>query len=383
MIIEKLDLFKVPPRWLFLKITTKSGYTGWGEPIVEGKVDTLVAAIKEMEPLLIGRDANQIEDIFQVLCKGSFYRGGIILMSAISGIDQALWDLKGKYLGVPVYQLLGGSVRDKMRIYSWIGGDTAEDVAIHAKKRIDNGFTAVKMNLSGQLDFSINPEKIKELKKNVREVREAIGDENDLAIDFHGRIHKSMTKRLLRELEEFSPMFYEEPLLPEHSDAYKQLSTMTVVPLAAGERLVGRKEFKDIIFNGSLDIIQPDLSHVGGIWEAKKIAAWAETSGILIALHCPLGPISFASALQFDFCTHNVLIQETSLGIHYNTEDIDLLTYISNKQDFEIEKGYVHRNNKPGLGIEIDEKILLELEKAGQNWRNPVWRNTDGSFTEW
>jgi galactonate dehydratase len=383
MIIEKIDLFKVPPRWLFVKITTKSGYTGWGEPIVEGKTDTVIAAINEMKSLLIGRDAHQIEDILLTLYKGGFYRGGIILMSAISGIEQALWDIKGKCLETPVYQLLGGSVRDKVRIYSWVGGDNPENVAIHAEQRIRDGFTAIKMNLSGQLDTNLSPRKIKEIKNNIRIIREAIGDENDLAIDFHGRIHTHTAKRLIRELEEFYPMFYEEPVLPEYSDYYKQLSLMTKVPLAAGERLVGRKEFKDIIHDRSLDIIQPDLSHVGGILEAKKIAAWAETSDIFVALHCPLGPIAFASSLQFDFCTHNVIIQETSLGIHYNSGGIDLLTYVVNKEDFIIDSGYIGRNNKPGLGVEMDEKTINELAKTGHNWNNPVWRNTDGSFTEW
>jgi galactonate dehydratase len=383
MIIEKIDLFKVPPRWLFVKITTKSGYTGWGEPIVEGKTDTVIAAINEMKSLLIGRDAHQIEDILLTLYKGGFYRGGIILMSAISGIEQALWDIKGKCLETPVYQLLGGSVRDKVRIYSWVGGDNPENVAIHAEQRIRDGFTAIKMNLSGQLDTNLSPRKIKEIKNNIRIIREAIGDENDLAIDFHGRIHTHTAKRLIRELEEFYPMFYEEPVLPEYSDYYKQLSLMTKVPLAAGERLVGRKEFKDIIHDRSLDIIQPDLSHVGGILEAKKIAAWAETSDIFVALHCPLGPIAFASSLQFDFCTHIVIIQETSLGIHYNSGGIDLLTYVVNKEDFIIDSGYIGRNNKPGLGVEMDEKTINELAKTGHNWNNPVWRNTDGSFTEW
>jgi galactonate dehydratase len=383
MIIERIELFKVPPRWLFLKITTKSGYTGWGEPVVEGKAETVMAAVNEMKPLLIGRDANQIEDIFQTLYKGSFYRGGIVLLSAISGIDQALWDIKGKYLGTPVYQLLGGSVRDKMRIYSWIGGDSPEKAAIQAEQRIKDGFTAVKMNLSGQLDVNLTQGEVAKLKNNIRAVREAIGDKNDVAIDFHGRVHKHTAKRLVWELEEFYPMFYEEPVLPEYSDYYKQLSLLTKVPLAAGERLVGRKEFKDIIHERSLDIIQPDLSHVGGIWEAKKIAAWAETSDIFVALHCPLGPVAFASALQFDFCTYNVLIQETSMGIHYNSDGIDLLTYIANKEDFNIESGYIRRNDKPGLGIEIDEKIVTEMVKTGHNWQNPIWRNSDGSFTEW
>jgi galactonate dehydratase len=383
MIIEKIELFKVPPRWLFVKITTKSGLSGWGEPIVEGKAEIVMAAIKEFEPYLIGRNANQIEDIFQTLYRGGFYRGGIILMSAISGIEQALWDLKGKMLGVPVYELLGGSVRDKVRVYSWVGGDSTESIALQAKDRINSGFTAIKMNLWGQLDTHLNLRVIKDIKNRFKEIREAIGETNDFAIDFHGRIHKNMAKRLLKELEEFYPMFYEEPVLPEYYDEFTNLERYTSVPLATGERLVGRKEFKEIIRHGSIDILQPDLSHVGGIWEAKKIASWAESSDIFIALHCPLGPIAFASALQFDFCTHNVLIQETSLGIHYNTSEADLLSYINNKEDYAIRSGFIHRTAKPGLGVEIDEKFVKEMSRIGHNWRNPLWRNEDGSYTEW
>lgn len=383
MLIEKIDIYKLPPRWVFIKITTKSGITGWGEPSLEGKSDTVIAAVKDLIPFLIGEDASQIEGLLQVLTKGGFYRGGVILMSAISGIEQALWDIKGKALGVPVYQLLGGAVRDKMRIYSWVGGDTSEQLASGAEEKIKQGFTAVKMNLSGQLDFQVPLKEIKEIKRNIQKVREAIGDENDFAIDFHGRVHKNMVKRFMQELEEFAPMFYEEPVLPEFSFYFERLSSMTTIPLAAGERLAGGEQFKDIIYKSSLDILQPDLSHVGGIWEARKIAAWAETSGILIAPHCPLGPVAFASALQFDFCTHNVLIQETSLGIHYNKGVIDLLSYLLNKDDFKVENGFIKRNNKPGLGVEIDEYAVKKMSKIGHNWKNPVWRNPDGSFTEW
>lgn len=383
MKIEKITLYKVPPRWLFIKITTRSGLVGWGEPVVEGKADSIAAIIKEMEPYLIGRDARQTEDIFQVLSKGGFYRGGILLMSAISGIEQALWDIKGKALGVPVYELLGGSVRDRMRIYAWIGGDTPEDLSGQAQERMNAGFTAVKLNVAGQLETQLNLKKINEIKKNISTVREIIGNENDMGIDFHGRVHKSQAKRLVQELEEFSPMFYEEPLLPEHSRYFGQLMNYTSVPLAAGERLSGREAFKDLIWYGRLDILQPDLSHVGGIMEAKKIAAWAETAGMLMAPHCPLGPIAFSAALQFDFCTPNVLIQETSMGIHYHEGDTDLLTYVQNKEDFLVEDGCIKRNSKPGLGVEIDEYVVNEMAKTGHQWKNPLWRNNDGSFSEW
>lgn len=383
MIIDRIELFKIPPRWLFVKITTKSGITGWGEPVVEGKADSVYAIVKEMEPYLLGKNAHQIEDIFQVLTKGGFYRGGILLMSAISGIEQALWDIKGKALGVPVYELMGGAVRDKMRIYAWIGGDNPEDVSQHAKKRIDAGFTAVKMNVAGQLEVHLSLKKIKAIKNNIRMVRETIGDENDLAIDFHGRVHKNMSKRLMKELEEFSPMFYEEPLLPEHGKSFGQLNGVTSIPIAAGERLTGRGSFKNLIYYADVDILQPDISHVGGIMEAKKIASWAEASDMMMALHCPLGPVAFSAALQFDFCTPNALIQETSMGIHYNQGDIDLLSYVVNKDDFKVENGFIPRNSKCGLGIEVDEYAVKEMAKIGHSWKNPVWRNADGSFSEW
>jgi len=383
MIIETIELFRVPPRWLFLKITTSSGLSGWGEPAVEGKTQALEALIKEMAPYLIGRNAHQVEDIFQVLSKGGFYRGGIMLNSAISGIEQALWDLKGKALDVPVYELMGGSVRDRMRIYAWVGGDAPEDVSAQAAERIAAGFSAIKMNIAGKLEVHLSARKVGEIKKNIAQVRETIGEQNDLAIDFHGRVHKLMAKRLVKELEDLSPMFYEEPLLPEHYPAYQQLAALTTVPLAMGERLTGRQAFKEIIEEGTLDILQPDISHVGGIMEARKIAAWAEVSDIMMAPHCPLGPIAFAAALQFDFCTPNVLIQETSMGIHYNRGDIDLLSYVANKEDFTVNNGFIERNNKPGLGIEIDELVVREMAKKGHDWKNPLWRNGDGSFAEW
>lgn len=383
MIIEKLELFKVPPRWLFLKLTTQSGLVGWGEPVLEGRTDSVLAAVKELEPYLIGRNAHQIEDIVQVLSKGGFYRGGVLLMSAISGIEQALWDLKGKALGVPVYELLGGAVRDRMRIYAWIGGDTPDGLAEHARARINAGFSAVKMTVAGQLEPTLTRMKRADILRNARLVRDTIGDENDLAIDFHGRVHKAEAKRLLNALEEVEPLFCEEPLLPEYSHLFGQLAGGTTIPLAAGERLAGREAFRELIHNAHLAILQPDLSHVGGIWEARKIAAWAETSDMLISLHCPLGPVAFAASLQFDFCTPNALIQETSMGIHYNTTDLDLLTYVSNKEDFHVENGFIKRTDKPGLGVHVDEYVLREMSRVGHNWKNPIWRNADGSFSEW
>lgn len=382
MKIKKLELFKVPPRWLFLKITTESGLVGWGEPVVEGKADTVKAAVEEMAGIIIGKDARNVEDIWQLLYRGSFYRGGPILMSAMSGIDQALWDIKGKALGVPVYELLGGAVRDKMKIYGWIGGDDTKSAVQDAVERIKSGYRAVKMNACADMEWIDTPNKVMDAVANIHAVREAIGYENGLGVDFHGRVHKGMAKAFMRDLEYLKLMFIEEPVLSDNKEVFSQIAQYTSIPIATGERLFNRWDFKPLFNQGVVDIIQPDLSHAGGISEVKKIASMAEAYDIALAPHCPLGPISFASALQVDFSSINAVIQETSMGIHYN-QGGDLLDYLLNPEVFKVKDGYIDRLKLPGLGIEIDEEKVREAAKEGHNWKNPVWRNEDGSITEW
>lgn len=380
--IEKVELFKVPPRWLFLKITTQSGIVGWGEPLIEGKADTVCAAVKEMTSFLIGRDAHSIEDIWQTLYRGGFYRGGPILMSAISGIDQALWDIKGKVLGVPVYELLGGAVRDRMKIYGWIGGDRPDELVKGAAARMEQGFKAVKMNACAEMEWIDNPGKISNAVKAIESVRNAIGYDKGLGIDFHGRVHKGLAKQFMRELDYLKPMFIEEPVLSENIEAFSVLANYTSAPIATGERLFSRWDFKRLFEQGAVDIIQPDLSHAGGISEVKKIAAMAEAYDVALAPHCPLGPISLAAALQVDFNCINAIIQESSIGIHYN-EGADLLDYLVNPEVFSIKDGYIERPVLPGLGIEVDENKVRNMALKGHDWKNPVWRNADGSVTEW
>ena len=382
MKIKNLELFKVPPRWLFLKITTDNGVEGWGEPVVEGKADTVKAAVEEMAGYIIGKEAGKIEDIWQLLYRGGFYRGGAVLMSAIAGIDQALWDIKGKALGVPVYELLGGPVRDKMKVYSWIGGDKPSGVAGEAKKRIAAGYKAVKMNACADMEWIDTPKKVRDAIACIQSVREAIGYENGLGIDFHGRVHKGMAKGFMKDLEYFKPMFIEEPVLSDNKEALVQLAQYTSTPVAAGERLYSRWDFKSLFAQGAIDIAQPDLSHAGGISEVRRIASMAEAYDIALAPHCPLGPISFAAALQIDFSSINAIIQETSLGIHYN-KDADLLDYLLNPEVFQVRDGYVERPLLPGLGIQINEKKVREMALQGHDWKNPVWRNEDNSITEW
>ncbi len=382
MKIKKLELFKVPPRWLFLKITTDNGTTGWGEPVVEGRADTVKAAVEEMKSYLIGKDARHIEDIWQTLYRGGFYRGGPVLMSAIAGIDQALWDIKGKALGVPVYELLGGAVRDTMKIYGWIGGDKPSQVVEGAVKRMDDGFLAVKMNACPEMEWIDTPKKIEEAVAVIASVREAIGYDKGLGIDFHGRVHKGMAKAFMRELDFLKPMFIEEPVLSENFEAFSTLAQYTSAPVATGERLFSRWDFKRLFEQGAVDIIQPDVSHAGGITEVKKIAAMAEAYDVALAPHCPLGPVSFAAALHIDFSCINAFIQESSIGIHYN-EGYDLLDYLSNPEIFTIKDGSIVRPVLPGLGVEINEEKVRAMSEMGHDWKNPIWRNTDGSITEW
>ena len=382
MKITKISTFIVPPRWCFLKIETDEGVVGWGEPIVEGRAHSVAAAVDELSDYLIGKDPRNIEDHWTVLYRGGFYRGGAIHMSALAGIDQALWDIKGKALGVPVHQLLGGAVRNSIRVYSWIGGDRPADTAAAAKNAVARGFTAVKMNGTEELQFIDSHDKIELTLANVQAVREAVGPNVGIGVDFHGRVHKPMAKALIKELEPYKLMFIEEPVLSENSEALREIAHLTSTPIALGERLYSRWDFKRILSEGYVDIIQPDVSHAGGITETRKIAMMAEAYDVALALHCPLGPIALASCLQVDAGSYNAFIQEQSLGIHYN-ESNDLLDYIRDKNVFAYEDGYVKIPQGPGLGIEINEEYVRQRAEVGHRWRNPIWRHKDGSFAEW
>ena len=382
MKITKLTTFIVPPRWCFLKVETDEGVVGWGEPVVEGRAHSVAAAVDELADYLIGKDPRNIEDHWTVLYRGGFYRGGAIHMSAIAVIDQALWDIKGKALGVPVYDLLGGKVRDKIRVYSWIGGDRPGETATQAKERAARGFTAIKMNASEELQYVDSFEKVDRVLANVAAIREAVGPHFGIGVDFHGRVHKPMAKVLFKELEPYRLMFIEEPVLSEHADSLKEFAGLANIPIALGERLYSRWDFKRILQEGYVDILQPDPSHAGGITETRKIANMAEAYDVAIALHCPLGPIALAVNLQLDANCYNAFIQEQSLGIHYNQGN-DLLDYVKNPEVFDYADGYVKIPSGPGLGIEVNEDYVKERAAVGHRWRNPIWRHADGSFAEW
>ncbi|NGY05928.1 galactonate dehydratase [Solimonas terrae] len=378
--LARIETFRVPPRWLFVRVETDDGHVGWGEGSLEGHTEAVEGAFASLRDRFVGTCAERIEDIWQVAYRLGFYRGGPVLMSALAGLDQALWDLKGKMLGVPVWQLLGGRVRDKIPVYAWIGGDSPTEVIEAAQRRLEQGFRAIKMNATGELGWLDSASTLDATVERVASVRR-LG--LDVAVDFHGRVHKPMAKQLAALLEPVKPLFIEEPLLSEHPEAIRQLSTLTTLPIALGERLYNRWDIKPFLESAAVDILQPDLSHAGGISECRRISAFAEAYDVAIAPHCPLGPIALAACMQLALSTPNFVIQEMSLGIHYNTQQYDLLTYLQNPEVFSINDGFVAALTAPGLGIQVDEERVRDAARGSHIWRNPAWRGHDGSVCEW
>ena len=380
MKLSRIETFCVPPRWVFVRIATDDGAVGWGEASLEGHAEAVDGAFAALRDRFIGADPFRIEEAWQIAYRGGFYRGGPVLMSAISGLDQALWDLKGRALGIPVWQMLGGKVRDAIEVYSWIGGDRPSDVANAARIRREQGFRTVKMNATAELRWLDSPKALDEPVERARAVK---AEGVDVGLDFHGRVHKAMAKQLAARLESAAPLFIEEPLLSENLEGLSQLSRLTTIPIALGERLYTRWDFKPYLERAIVDIIQPDLSHAGGISEVRRIAAMAESYDVALAPHCPLGPLALAACFQIAATTPNFALQEMSVGIHYNTPSHDLLTYVTNPSMFDVKDGMVAVPAGPGLGVEINESAVREATLQLKPWRNPIWRNRDGSATEW
>lgn len=381
MKITGIKVYEVKPRWIFVKISTDEGIDGWGEMISGTKTETVVAGAKEMGEYIIGRDPFEIERLWQELYK-SFFRGGPINSTIVSGIEMALWDIKGKYYNVPIYEFLGGKARDRIKIYSWIGGDRPADVAAAAVERKQMGFDAIKMNATEELHYIDSFDKIQAVVDRVASIREKLGNGFGIAVDFHGRVHKPMAKVLAKELEPYKLMFMEEVVLPENEEYFKDVANLVSTPLATGERLCSRWAFKNIFREGVIDIIQPDVALVGGILEMKKIISTAEGFDMAAAPHAPYGPIALSATLQVDACSPNVFIQEQSLGIHYN-KGFDLLDFVKNKEVFQYKEGFVEVPTKPGLGLEIDEDLVKTVSAEGLHWTNPKWKNYDGTMAEW
>ena len=349
MKIVEVNAYHVRPRWGFVEIITDEGITGWGEAVLEGHCDAVLACVQEYRSYLIGQDPFRIEDISATIFRAGFYRGGGVLMSALSGIDQALWDI---------------------------------NVGTAAKERQDAGFKAIKMNATEELQMIDSYDKIDAVLERVAAIRESCGKYFGIAIDFHGRVHKPMAKILAKKLEEFDPMFIEEPVLCENMEVFKEIAVACNIPIATGERLFTKYDFKRLLQVGGVDIIQPDLSHAGGLTEVKKIASMAEAYDVALAPHCPLGPIALAACLNVDATCYNAVIQEQSIGIHYNVGK-SVLDYALNKQDFQFVDGFCAMPTKPGLGIEVNKELVLEENLTKHQWKNPIWRHVDGSVAEW
>jgi galactonate dehydratase len=378
--IGRIETFFAPPRWLFVRVESDDGAVGWGEASLEGYAEAVDGAFAALRDRFIGADPFAIEDIWQVGYRGGFYRGGPVLMSALAGLEQALWDLKGRAVGLPAWQMLGGKVRDKVRSYAWIGGDRPHEIAESAQARHAQGFTAVKMNATAEMDWIGTPKLFDEVIKRV-EAAQAAG--MDVGLDFHGRVHRPLAKQLAKALDPLGLLFIEEPLLSENPEGLAQIAALTSTPIALGERLFSRWDFKPFFEAGVVDIIQPDLSHAGGILEVRKIAAMAEAYDVAVAPHCPLGPLALGACLQIAACTPNHAIQEISLGIHYNTGGHDLLNFCTNSAALTPVDGFLPVPEGAGLGVDIDEAAVREADKDRHRWRNPIFRTSDGSFAEW
>lgn len=371
MKITALKTYFVEPRWLFLKVETDEGIVGWGEPLVEGRAQTTAQAVHEIGRIIIGEDPRRIEYLWQAVYSGQFYRGGPVLTSALSGIEQALWDISGKALGVPVYQLLGGKTRDKIKVYGHIKGENFDEYMANAYSVKNAGFDTFKWAIPAPLNFLENPAKVQAIVDNFATVRELLGENAQIGIDFHGRVSPALASTLIRELAPLKPMFIEEPVLPENADVMARIAQNSPIPIATGERLFTKWGFREIIEKQAAAILQPDLSHAGGILECKKIAAMAETYYMSVAPHCPLGPIALASCLTLDAVIPNFFCQEmVSNGDGYL------------KEPFVVKDGYIELSDKPGLGIEIDETCLERFAYDG-SWETPALRNEDGSVGLW
>jgi galactonate dehydratase len=365
--ITKLETLLVKPRWLFLKVHTDAGIVGLGEPIVEGRALTCAAAVEELAPYLIGKDPRAVAHHWQAMYRHAFYRGGPVMTSAISGIDQALWDIKGKALGVPVYELLGGPTRRRVRVYAHAGSPES------VRQKIREGFTAFKTGVAKDRPARIVETKgfVDRAAEGFAALREAAGDDADIGIDFHGAISPPTAKLLIKALEPYQPMFVEEPVQCQNVEAMAEIARGTHLPIATGERIFTKWGFREVLEKGAAVILQPDLCHAGGITEVRLIAGMAEAYYAAIAPHNPLGPISLAAGVQLAASIPNFLCQEqVSLGEGYL------------KEPFTVRDGYLDLPTGPGLGVELDDHAMAD--KLHHDWRNPeTYDADDGSVVDW
>jgi galactonate dehydratase len=371
--------------WVFVKVETDTpGLDGWGEASLEWKTRAVAAAVEDLKPFILGDDPTRIEHLYQKLYRQPFFRPGVIGLSAISGIEQACWDILGKQLGVPVYKLLGGAVRDKVRMYTHLGGGEmsavyesfdASRVIELALEVVARGYTAVKVVFVPYSEPLMGAPYAKKLAAVMGRLREAVGDRLDIMVDFHGRTYPAVAIEYINAIAEYRPYFCEEPVPPENIDALAEVCRAVRVPIATGERLATRHQFREVLEKRAAHVIQPDLCHCGGLLEAKKIAAMAEPYYVGVAPHNPLGPIANAAALHFALSTPNFLIQEDMLAdVPWRWEVVE--------SSLRTEGGYWLPSDAPGLGVRVNE-----AEAARHPFQQEVLQSAvyapDGAVLDW
>jgi len=391
--IERVETVQVPPRWGLLRILAAGGLEGFGEYTVEGQLDSSEALVRELAPCFVGKDARDLKRLVRGRYDEAFYHGGAHFMSALGGIEIALWDILGKALAQPVCQLLGGKVRDRVKVYRWAGGNNnpPQAAAEEAARVVAEGARAIKMNACPPLAAIDTYGGIQLAVARARAVREAVGPDVEIGFDFHGRCNVPMARRLAKELEFCRPLFYEEPVRPDYNRWLPEITRLTHVPVATGERMCTPAEFSDVIAQRSAHILQPDVVHVGGISNAAEIAAMAEANGISIAPHCPLSPIAFMACLQVVVQSRAGWILEWSKGIHYNASGAEAgvdpwLRYIEERDwpRFTLDTGgHLAIPELPGLGVRIDWDQVRKASKAGVAWRDQSMFLPDGTKANW
>ena len=375
--------------WVFVKVeTTDPGLYGWGESSLEWKTRSVVGAVEDFAPMLLGEDPTRIEFLYQKMYRQSFWRTGVIGLSAISGIEQACWDILGKSLNRPVYQLLGGAVRNRVRMYTHLGGgdmravyesQQSADPGVFVNRALEvvaRGYTALKVLITPPTESLNSIAAYKYAEKMMEALRRAVGDDVDIMVDCHGRHSIANAIEFCRVLAPYRPYFIEEPIPPENVDALVEVRRASPVPIATGERLVTRYEFRELFEKFACHVIQPDLCHCGGLWEAKKIAAMAEMYTMGVAPHNPLGPVANAAALHFDLSTPNFLIQEDMLtDVPWRWDVV--------KHSLETENGCWLPTDAPGLGIEVDEAAAAKHPFEQEILQPMIVRAHDGAILDW
>ena len=374
MKITGLETIPIQGRAMVLKMFTDEGLVGYGEPMNYEHWRVVAQAVDDMGEYLIGKDPLQIEAHWQAMYRSSYSRSMPVLVGALSGIEMAMWDIFGKATGLPVWKLLGGSVRDRIRVYTGIGGTSPAECAEAARRAVAAGFRAVKMVATPHpVRFVDTPKVIDDMVARVAAVREAVGNEVDVAVDLHRRLSPSMALILVKELEPLRPLFAEEPCHPENNEPLLALSRATTVPIATGERHLTRWGFRELVERELCAILQPDIRHCGGMLELKKIAAMAEIHNMAVAPHNAAGPVGVAASIHVMATVPNLLICE---GGHRRGEGLF-------KQPLVFQDGFVELPTAPGLGVDMDDDALEAVRDETFRLRGMFWHEEDGAFADY